>query len=198
MCRAVAQSVRGSAGTRGLVLAHLSFIEDLDDGLEIDGWLVGQLLEPLRHGDQGGSRARVRADPSYETVGRAQAELFGSIRHVRTLRCANSTRPNWFRLVQSRARLSPRAALGVHRLQSGIRTVAVRPAERRAVETGAIGPVDPRPPQPGQRAAKAGAWSRVLQASYVRSQRKLTCEPLAAIQNYFRRAACCAHAAAGR
>jgi len=101
------------------VLAHLSFVEDLDDGLEIDGRLVGQLLEPLRHGDQGGSRACVRADASYgTTVGRAQAELFGSIRHVRTLRCANSTRSNWFRLMQSRARLSPRAALWAHRRQN--------------------------------------------------------------------------------
>ena len=98
--RAVAQSVQDSAGTRGLVLAHLSFIEDLDDGLEIDGRLVGQLIEPLRHGDQGGSRACVRGDASYnKTVGRGQAELFGSIRHVRTLRCANSTRSNWFRLI---------------------------------------------------------------------------------------------------
>jgi hypothetical protein len=112
LCRAVAQSVQGSAGTRGLVvLAHLSFVEDLDDGLEIDGRMVGQLIEPLRHGDQGGSRACIRADASYgKTVGRGQAELFGSIRHVRTLRCANSTRPNWFRLVQSCARVSPRAA----------------------------------------------------------------------------------------
>jgi hypothetical protein len=94
-------SIQGTgAGTRGLVLAHLSFIEDLDDGLEIDGRLVGQLIEPLRHGDQGGSRACVRGDASYsKTVGRGQAELFGSIRHVRTLRCANSTRSNWFRLI---------------------------------------------------------------------------------------------------
>ena len=83
------------------MLAHLSFIEDLDDGLEIDGRLVGQLIEPLRHGDQGGSRACVHSGASYsKTVGRGQAELFGSIRHVRTLRCANSTQPNWFRLVQ--------------------------------------------------------------------------------------------------
>ena len=34
--------------------------------------------------------------------------------------------------------------------------------------------------QPGQRAAKPAAWSRVLQASNVRSRRKLTCELLAA------------------
>ena len=83
---------------------------------------------------------------------------------------------------------------GFEQLQSGLRNVHFG----LTVETGAIGPVDPRPPQPGQRAAKAGAWSRVLQASYVRSRRKLTCELLAAIRNYFRRAACCAHAAAGR
>jgi hypothetical protein len=83
---------------------------------------------------------------------------------------------------------------GFDQLQSGLRNVHFG----LAVETGAIGPVDPRPPQPGQRAAKAGAWSRVLQAWYVRSRRKLTCEPLAAIQNYFGRAACCAHATAGR
>ena len=203
MCRAVAQSGQGSAGTRGLVLAHLSFIEDLDDGLEIDGRLVGQLIEPLRHGDQGGSRVCVRGDASYsKTVRRGQAELFGSIRHVRTLTlrklhrielvppCTNralGSRPEQlYKLIGDKA--------GFEQLQSGLRNVHFG----LAVETGAIGPVDPRPPQPRQRAAKAGAWSRALQASNVRSRRKLTCELLAAIRNYFRRAGCCAHAAAGR
>jgi hypothetical protein len=74
----------------------------LDHGLEIDGRLVGQLIEPLRHSHQGGSRACVRGDASYsKSVGRGQAEYFGSIRHVRTLRCANSARSNWFRLMQT-------------------------------------------------------------------------------------------------
>jgi hypothetical protein len=186
-----------------LVLAHLSFIEDLDDSLEIDGRLVGQLIEPLRHSDQGGSRACVRGDASYsKTVGRGQAEFFGSIRHVRTLtlrklrkielvpayaNCALGSCPyQLYELIGDKA--------GFEQLQSRLRNVHFG----LTVETSAIGPVDPRPPQSGQRAAKAGAWSRVLQASYVRSRRKLTCELRAAIRNYFRRAACCAHAAAGR
>jgi hypothetical protein len=63
---------------------------------------------------------------------------------------------------------------GFEQLQSGLRNVHFG----LALETGAIGPVDPRLPQAGQRAAKAGAWSRVLQASNVRSRRKLTCELL--------------------
>jgi hypothetical protein len=36
LCRAVGQTVRSNAETRGLALAHLSFIENLDDGFEID------------------------------------------------------------------------------------------------------------------------------------------------------------------
>jgi hypothetical protein len=148
LCRGVAQSVQGNAETRGLVLAHLSFVEDLDNGLEIEGRLVGQLIKPLRHGDQGGSRACVRGDARYsKTVGRGQAELFGSIRHGRTLRCANSARSNWFRLMPT-ARSCPEQLYeligdkaGFEQLQSGLRNVHFG----LAVETGAMGPVDPRP-----------------------------------------------------
>ena len=71
------------AGTRGLVLAHLSFIEDLDDGFEIDRGPAGQVIEPLRHRDQRGSRACVRGGASQsKTVGGGQAEFFGSIGHL--------------------------------------------------------------------------------------------------------------------
>src|ERR1700730_15383015 len=50
---------------------------------------------------------------------------------------------------------------GFEQLQSGLRNVHFG----LTVEVSAISPVDPRPPQPGQRAAKPAAWSRVLQAS---------------------------------
>src|ERR1700738_1961079 len=50
---------------------------------------------------------------------------------------------------------------GFEQLQSGLRNLYFV----LTVEASAISPVDPRPPQPGQRAAKPSAWSRVLQAS---------------------------------
>jgi hypothetical protein len=75
-------------------------------------------------------------------------------------------------------------------LQSGLRNVHFG----LTVETGTIGPA----PTAGSARGEGRRWSRVLQASYCPQPAKLTCEPLAAIRNYFRRAACCAHAAAGR